>query len=425
MATSLTTHLQSSTRNRVYSEAEVRAWLAWLARNLQRHSQTVFLIEQLQPSWLETRTFCFFYILASRIMAGLTLGLLPAGLAALPVLETSVSRAVFTFVSVSVLSVIASGTVGFLHAVRLLSSRRVEQRKRFAYIRILLYSVFLAVLVAGVIIAASILFLAVFRPEQNVEDFHTAIMMAGTWWGMAYGLIFGFRDSRRLLTDDIRTAEVLGWSWKKAMLGFLRWGAVPFLFALGLVLLGILVEGFASMEVKEYIFALSFVLIIALPASVWNGITSSVSNLKCKPNEGIRRSIRNAFIFATAVAISILATPIMLLCVHGTADITLVALTCLGSLAFALFIMLLRAGLDVIQHYVLRVTLRVERGIPFRLAEFLDYAVNELRFLQKVGGGYIFIHRILLDHFADMEPGKVLHSLPNPLEHLHETRARG
>jgi len=33
---------------------------------------------------------------------------------------------------------------------------------------------------------------------------------------------------------------------------------------------------------------------------------------------------------------------------------------------------------------------------------FLDYAAEELNFLQKVGGGYVFIHRYLLEHFAEI-----------------------
>ena len=32
----------------------------------------------------------------------------------------------------------------------------------------------------------------------------------------------------------------------------------------------------------------------------------------------------------------------------------------------------------------------------------LDYAADRI-FLQKVGGGYIFIHRLLLEHFAALE----------------------
>ena len=38
-----------------YSEAQATAWLAWLAQGMQQHGQTIFLIEQLQPSWLSTR----------------------------------------------------------------------------------------------------------------------------------------------------------------------------------------------------------------------------------------------------------------------------------------------------------------------------------------------------------------------------------
>ena len=39
---------------------------------------------------------------------------------------------------------------------------------------------------------------------------------------------------------------------------------------------------------------------------------------------------------------------------------------------------------------------------PWNYARFLDYATERL-FLQKVGGGYIFIHRMLLEHFAQMD----------------------
>jgi len=36
---------------------------------------------------------------------------------------------------------------------------------------------------------------------------------------------------------------------------------------------------------------------------------------------------------------------------------------------------------------------------PFNYIRFLDYATSRL-FLRKVGGGYIFIHRMLLEYFA-------------------------
>ena len=47
----------------------------------------------------------------------------------------------------------------------------------------------------------------------------------------------------------------------------------------------------------------------------------------------------------------------------------------------------------------------VERLCPLNYAHFLDYA-TKLIFLRKVGGGYIFIHRMLLEHFAAMSKNK-------------------
>lgn len=40
--------------------------------------------------------------------------------------------------------------------------------------------------------------------------------------------------------------------------------------------------------------------------------------------------------------------------------------------------------------------------LPLNYVRFLDYCADHL-FLRKVGGGYIFIHRLLLEYFADME----------------------
>jgi hypothetical protein len=41
-------------------------------------------------------------------------------------------------------------------------------------------------------------------------------------------------------------------------------------------------------------------------------------------------------------------------------------------------------------------------SLPLRLAPFLDYCAERI-FLRKVGGGSIFIHRLLLEHFASLQ----------------------
>lgn len=58
-------------------------------------------------------------------------------------------------------------------------------------------------------------------------------------------------------------------------------------------------------------------------------------------------------------------------------------------------------GTACFRHLTLRLILQDMGYIPWNYARFLDYAIERL-FLQKVGGGYIFIHRMLLEHFAQM-----------------------
>jgi hypothetical protein len=62
---------------------------------------------------------------------------------------------------------------------------------------------------------------------------------------------------------------------------------------------------------------------------------------------------------------------------------------------------LVTGGADQIaKHILLRLFLRIERSAPINYAMFLDYAASRV-LLRKVGGGYLFIHRLLLVHFAE------------------------
>jgi hypothetical protein len=46
---------RKGTPSRAFPKEKVIGWLSWLARKMREHSQSVFLIEGLQPSWLCTR----------------------------------------------------------------------------------------------------------------------------------------------------------------------------------------------------------------------------------------------------------------------------------------------------------------------------------------------------------------------------------
>ena len=56
-------------------------------------------------------------------------------------------------------------------------------------------------------------------------------------------------------------------------------------------------------------------------------------------------------------------------------------------------------GLACIQHGLGRYLLFRNGVVPWNYAQFLDHAADRI-LLRKVGGGYIFIHRLLLEHFA-------------------------
>jgi eukaryotic-like serine/threonine-protein kinase len=60
-----------------------------------------------------------------------------------------------------------------------------------------------------------------------------------------------------------------------------------------------------------------------------------------------------------------------------------------------------RGGSAVIKHYALRLILWRSGYTPFNFIKFLDHCAR-LILLKKVGGGYIFVHRMLLEYFADL-----------------------
>jgi hypothetical protein len=59
-------------------------------------------------------------------------------------------------------------------------------------------------------------------------------------------------------------------------------------------------------------------------------------------------------------------------------------------------------GQACLSHYALRMVLWRIGAMPLDTVRFLDYA-SERIFLRKVGGGYIFVHRLLQDYLAAQE----------------------
>lgn len=125
------------------------------------------------------------------------------------------------------------------------------------------------------------------------------------------------------------------------------------------------------------------------------------------PNQGIWQSLRNAVVVGLIIGVIVgLAFGLFFGLIDGL-RVGLnfgVSVGLRVGLSIGLFFGLTKyGGIAFIQHFVLRFILWCNDYITWNYVQFLDYAAERI-FLRKVGGGYIFIHRLLMEHFAAMKP---------------------
>jgi hypothetical protein len=125
------------------------------------------------------------------------------------------------------------------------------------------------------------------------------------------------------------------------------------------------------------------------------------------PNQGIRQSLKIGLVVALAVMVPILiiGTPFEWFLFFELADESaeLIRLRVVPAFVLGTMLGFALSGQSVLKHYILRFMLYWQGHLPWRYDRFLDYAAERI-FLRKVGGGYIFIHRLLLEHFASLGP---------------------
>lgn len=122
------------------------------------------------------------------------------------------------------------------------------------------------------------------------------------------------------------------------------------------------------------------------------------------PNQGIWQSAKNTL----KLSVLYLVTSTILIFLiqriirpNNSLNEALIA-SLISGFFFGLLGGILRGGTPVIKHFTLRLILYFNGCIPWNFARFLDYCTERL-FLQRVGGRYRFIHKLLQDHFAQME----------------------
>ena len=116
------------------------------------------------------------------------------------------------------------------------------------------------------------------------------------------------------------------------------------------------------------------------------------THLRTTPNQGIWKSVRNGMLIGLPIPIMVILAGIYR---TGSLRLTTISFFFGTGVCLSLFF----GGSAWIQHFVLRFIVFVNGYLPWNLARFLDYAADHI-LLRKVGGGYIFIHRLLLEYFA-------------------------
>jgi hypothetical protein len=127
-----------------------------------------------------------------------------------------------------------------------------------------------------------------------------------------------------------------------------------------------------------------------------------------QPNEGIRRSAGNAMFAALLFGVlGGIASGLMSGLSFGLAGIQGWLVLGIGfmivfGVIFAFHFLILYGEIAVIEHYVLRWYLWRKGSIPLNYIAFLNYATERI-LLRRIGGRYIFTHRLLQDYFASIE----------------------
>lgn len=399
--------------NKPYPDEQTKSWLAWLAQQMARHNQNIFLLEQIQPSWLLARRWRLNYIFCSRLIGGILVGM-------------SMSLIMGTWSDGLIFGFAGGLTVALVDVIRFeFLNKSVGHRNRpnLGWLLNLGSNVLIVWLIVDLVDS---LISKLFLTDTRVLNLSLA-------WSLAFGFIFGIRGSWRSLTNDIQIVEGLNWSIRRALIGGL-YG----------VLIGAITTGPPTALIFTYDVALQtwmlgmadwlkfispdylrvmlaggllFGTTIGGPvgAVFYGGPISKVLDSQFRQREGSReggkknRLNRGIWLSLTSAiyngmgfgVISGLIFVLILILMSG--DIEILSYSVFNGLCIGTLAALWYGGLDVIKHFILRIILIWQGYTPDRFDKFLEYAV-QLIFLNKIGDGYEFkYHPHLRDHFAQSQ----------------------
>ena len=213
-------------------------------------------------------------------------------------------------------------------------------------------------------------------------------LVVGLLTGVIFGLLVGLLNllmaklvsKLNIELSKIFTVDLISWKWEKARKSLIR--GLVFGLIMGLI------SGLWDRPVYGLIYCLMFVFIAGLMGGLSPQQVDQITYVGEK------------LIFTTKNFLSVFLFFWIIFGVIGGL-LSGVAVGVFGGLFFGLLFGMRYGGVVLIRHYTLRYILARNNLLPWRLIPFLDHCVD-LIFLRRVGGGYIFVHRLLMEHFAEM-----------------------
>ena len=333
--------------------------LGWLAQRLNKSNQVNFVIEKMQPSWLEQSQHQKMY----QLLVALGVGFGYAG-------TVSLSFGLIGGLWVGLIYGLNKGLI-----------------------------IGLIGLIFGLLVSA---------------------VVSGLTYGLVIGLIFGFTftlfsklndiepvESFRISILNVRRQIIMGIFKAEFIFWFIFWFIAGIIYGLFSGVPGALLNGLLFGLVVGLIFGSTLGLVFGLVGGLIRWLKQELK-IRSQPNQGIWNSFRNLCFSNVVISlgVSCIVWVITLLEVKKgklpedlfttSGEVLLTIVICLSMLVL-LFQSI--GGSAFVQHFCLRFVLARSGAFPFFCVPFLNYC-TERRLLQRIGGRYRFIHRELLEHFA-------------------------
>lgn len=368
-----------------FEPQRVKKWLGWLAARMSEHNQSELHVERIQPSWLPTAGWRWFYTFFTRLvdgaMAGIILWLLllqlrfvhpelPIGVTQPLAFGAELAQATREFIWL-----VGSNTLlGFL----LVAAVEIffYERRPLARISGLTQH---RQHIGQIVVVGILVFLFSYAIGAPLGD-PLLIVFWSLVQAIVHMLIARFIHGATYRTE-FRNMNAIAWSWRRTGLG---------------LAIGLLMAIFA--EVLEYGYGVDngiwpTLLAYGTTGVLLGGLSGQRIEKGARPNQGMRQAAANA-VLATAIAAPTLG--IVAFSLWDTSSLRITTALILFS-AFTFF-----GGSAIIDHLLLRLIFWYKDLLPRDLIGLLEYATDR-SLMRKVGGGFIFVHPLIQDHFRRLD----------------------